>query len=263
MSQAIALMPALNGYGTVDATSSVDTAAETFITSGLSKVLKINNICDTKHVWDCGMASKITTFGGSTTDLPMTLSALNSGLPADAASLNMIVANPAAFETANGESILTFYNPGCTAPDVLYSGVATDGTEGQYVKQQVCANFVFDLNGSKGPNTVGKDIGIMSVIYSSDSAVVMPLQSKVMKQSKTYADGSKLCKDYDAEYRMPNIEELLSLYYNRHLVDWNGGFTWSATNIDKDTAWVFGQFAGMKYPLSKDQSYEIICVKRN
>ena len=47
-SQAIALMPALNGYGTLKEESSsgasdaVDTAAETFITGGLSKVLKIN-----------------------------------------------------------------------------------------------------------------------------------------------------------------------------------------------------------------------------
>ena len=38
-SQAIALMPALNGYGA----DNPDTAAETFVTAGLSKVLKINN----------------------------------------------------------------------------------------------------------------------------------------------------------------------------------------------------------------------------
>ncbi len=46
MSQAVALMPSLSGYGTLTEESSsgaddaVDTAAETFITSGLSKVLK-------------------------------------------------------------------------------------------------------------------------------------------------------------------------------------------------------------------------------
>ena len=45
MSQAIAMMPQLNGYGTytTDADGSVtaDTAAEAFLTEGLSKVLKI------------------------------------------------------------------------------------------------------------------------------------------------------------------------------------------------------------------------------
>ena len=59
-SQAIALMPSLNGYGTLTEESSagasdgVDTAAETFVTAGLSKVLKINNICDSEHIEDCG-----------------------------------------------------------------------------------------------------------------------------------------------------------------------------------------------------------------
>ena len=62
MSQAIALMPALNGYGTLSeetdsagSTSIIDTAAEVFITDGLAKVMKINNICDNDHIEDCGI----------------------------------------------------------------------------------------------------------------------------------------------------------------------------------------------------------------
>ena len=58
-SQAIALMPSLNGYGTLreetdsaGSTSIEDTAAETFVTAGLSKVLKINNICDIYMIAD-------------------------------------------------------------------------------------------------------------------------------------------------------------------------------------------------------------------
>ena len=42
MSQAIPLMGSVNGYAT----------AETFVTAGLSKVLKINNICDHDHLED-------------------------------------------------------------------------------------------------------------------------------------------------------------------------------------------------------------------
>ena len=56
-------MPALNGYGTLtegdSSTSAVDTAAETFITAGLSKVLKMTNICDSEHLSDCGIPDKI------------------------------------------------------------------------------------------------------------------------------------------------------------------------------------------------------------
>ena len=55
MSQALLLMGNINGYGNYSGTynsgnGSVtvtqDTAAETFVTEGLSKVFKINNICD-------------------------------------------------------------------------------------------------------------------------------------------------------------------------------------------------------------------------
>ena len=48
-------------------------------------------------------------------------------------------------------------------------------TDWYYVAEKVCANFIYDLNGNKGPNTVGKDIGIMSVLYPSDSVVVAPM----------------------------------------------------------------------------------------
>ena len=74
-SQAIALMPAINGYGTYSedtdsagSTSVTDTVAETFVTAGLSKVLKINNICSYDKLSDCGLPDKITTLAGSTLD---------------------------------------------------------------------------------------------------------------------------------------------------------------------------------------------------
>ena len=86
MSQAIALMPALNGYGTLtEETSSgandgVDTAAETFVTEGLSKVLKINNICDSENLEDCGIPVKLTPMIGSIiSPFPKTLKELNTG----------------------------------------------------------------------------------------------------------------------------------------------------------------------------------------
>ena len=125
-SQAIALMPSLNGYGTLTEESSagasdgVDTAAETFVTAGLSKVLKINNICDSEHIQDCGFAEQYTDMFGSKKDIPLDLLELNpnfqcsfteiTGTPN---SVYIINSKVAAFETANGESILTYYNPTC------------------------------------------------------------------------------------------------------------------------------------------------------
>jgi len=60
MSQAIAMMPALNGYGvSSDANGSIiyNKPAQTFINDGLSKVLKINNICSNTELSKCGIVS--------------------------------------------------------------------------------------------------------------------------------------------------------------------------------------------------------------
>ena len=73
ISQAISLMPSVNGYGTYsfteneDGTTIVneDTAAETFLSAGLSKVLKINNICGAEHLADCGISSTFITIGSA------------------------------------------------------------------------------------------------------------------------------------------------------------------------------------------------------
>ncbi len=265
MSQAISLMPALSGYG-VGATNAetASKTAEVFITNGLAKVLKMNNICDYNNVYDCGFSSSITTLENSKTALPMHLSQLNSGITFNAGHLNIIVADPVAFETANGESILTFYNPNCTSPDVLHTGNSDAGEQGYFISQQVCANFIFDLNGKRGPNTVGKDIGIMSVTYPSDSVVVMPVLPKSLDKEASYTEGSKLCREYDSEYRLPNVEELLSLYYNRLILfDWRYSSAWSSTSISKNEAWKLGYAAGMKYASAKDQENNILCVKRN
>lgn len=146
-SQAIALMPSLNGYVATDDTASTEnTAAETFITNGLSKVLKINNVFNDML------------YGGGYTY------AAGGAIYSDPnAKLNT---KTAAFETQNGESIVLFYNPNCRA-DMQESST--------YSQSKVCANFIYNLNGNKGPNSVGKDIGIMTVLYPSDPAVVAPV----------------------------------------------------------------------------------------
>ena len=269
MSQAISLMPALNGYGTFD--GSTDTAAETFITSGLSKVLKINNICDNDHLNDCGFASKLTPTTGSIVNLPKKMSALNYGITASVTGKVLKDTKAAAFETANGESVLVFYNPDCVASDVMMignsAGAAGGGITGVYAKQQVCANFIFDLNGSKGPNTVGKDVGMMTVLYPMDSNVVMPLYPKNLSGTYSQVEAARECSNYDTEYRLPNIDELLSIYYNRVLVGeelfGSAQYTWSATKIDSSNSWAFGNSYGMKYSLDKEDALAALCVKRN
>ena len=238
MSQAIALMPSLNGYGTLTAgttsTSAIDTAAETFVTNGLAKVLKINNICDNEHLQDCGIPDSYVAQGGSKRDFPTTLSELNSkivgsnGLAIDV--------KAAAFETANGESIAVFYNPQCRA----YTGATN-----YYAQQYFCVNFVYDLNGTKGPNTVGKDIGYMTAFNPSDSTISSPVFGKILAGvSYTNSKAVAACRKLGNEYRLPTRDEMASLFYNMNFVLGDStGFSYQY-QIDKqvgnNTFWRFG-----------------------
>jgi len=230
MSQAISLMPALNGYGTVKEASSegasdaVDTAAETFITDGLSKVLQINNICDSGHLQDCGIASKINTLAGSNMPMPGTMKDLN---PLMTGAFNNGVQSfyipntkAAAFETKNGESIVAFVNPSCVGDlqSMQYGYTSSGASAGDLYQRTVCANFIFDLNGNKGPNTVGKDIGVMTVMYPSDPVVVAPYAGSKILGPGDINSSTKACTDLDHEYRMPNLEEMYSMFVNNQLL---------------------------------------------
>jgi len=227
-SQAIALMPALNGYGTLtegdSSTSAVDTAAETFVTDGLAKVLKINNICDNAHLADCGIVSSYTGIAGTNSSMPSTLYELNSFFQSasyNGMSFSGLDTKAAAFETQNGESVVAFYNPSCRT--VFLSGENADmyGNIGGFIQANMCVNFIYDLNGSKGPNTVGKDIGFVTVFNATDSTVVapMPLNRDVPGSPIGWTPSiASECKKMDDESRLPNIDELGAMFVNNKLI---------------------------------------------
>ena len=275
MSQAIALMPALNGYGTLKEESSsgagdaVDTATETFVTNGLAKVLKINNICDNEHLEDCGIPSKIIPLNGSGT---IAISSL-----VDLEGLNSMFANGSyvygstsyvnprpintkavAFETANGESILTFYNPQCQ------SDMGEINTH--FAMSKMCVNFVYDLNSNKGPNTVGKDIGIITVLYPSDPNVVAPLPLQSDAGAANWYDAPNLCTAQEAESRIPNRDELSAMFFNRNLFGlpqvaeyWSSSIISSNNSIQ---AWKQGFGTGYRYVQARTNSGTVRCIKR-
>ncbi len=275
-SQAIALMPALNGYGTLtegnESTSAVDTAAETFVTEGLSKVLKINNICDSDHLADCGIASKLTATNGAIINFPSKMSELNPGLISASTSgygsYSALDTKAAAFETQNGESIIVYYNPRCIGSLNEMDAGNTAGRIGNtyYAQLNMCANFIYDLNGNKGPNTVGKDIGFITVLYPYDSAVVAPVPL-VKDAPLSYQDEANAeCKKMDVESRLPNIDELSAMFYNKILLGMQHeemGHYWSSTLFSASQAWSlnFNTSFRFYYPRHQDMR-STRCVKR-
>lgn len=267
MSQAIALMPALNGYGTFvegdDSTSTVDTAAETFVTDGLSKVMKLNNICDSEHLEDCGIVSNITAITGSNafSSFPETLHAFNDTFGNSKANVSETAdTKAAAFETANGESILVYYNPQCI------SDPQSNGENHlQYSQPLMCANFVYDLNGNKGPNTVGKDIGFMSVLYPTDSVVVapVPMATNAAPGYTSQPDAVKLCREQGDDTRLPNKEELMSMFYNKNLLNLDLSGYWSGSlSTNPDYAWSLNFIEGYIADGPKMNGSNVRCVRR-
>lgn len=277
-SQAIALMPALNGYGTLKeetdsagSTSIEDTAAETFVTDGLSKVIKINNICDNEHLEDCGIVSNITTLAGSLISFPDTMGNLNSlmvGTHSTATeNISIIDTKAAAFETQNGESIVVYYNPNCVGD---LQNLTWGGSTGYFGQTRVCTNFIYDLNGNKGPNTVGKDIGFMTLMYPSDPKITAPVPAP-SALSGTYAmtgtnSATQACTAYGSEYRVPNMEELYSMFVNKNLLkEEHPSRYWSSTSITNGNS-IRKLFVNPTNGEIDDQittyAYYLWCVKR-
>ena len=227
MSQAIAMMPYLNGYGEMSA--SVDNAAQTFLTNGLSKSLKINNICDSEHLSDCGLSSTVYKMDGSVayTSLPKTTLQYNYNWIGDeTVSWFGVGIKNAAFETQNGESVLLMYNPDCGIKDGYR----------RLVDLNVCANFVYDLNGNKGPNMLGKDVGFMTAFYAINPVVVAPMPAAANANSFSVDNLSKmntLCAEKFGESRAANIDEAMSLAINEPLIgyiDAVGSITLASTD---------------------------------
>ena len=280
MSQAIALMPALNGYGTVSGTIAEDgsqtitedNATETFITSGLSKVLKINNICDSEHLEDCGVPTSIVTLRtGTKIPMPKSIVELNPIFNSTYTESNytwtyrQLDTKAAAFETANGESIVAYYNPHCkdVSSELQQSG---SGTLWVHMQPAMCANFIYDLNGNKGPNTVGKDIGVISVLYPTDSLVVAPIPIVAISNEMTsYNDANGFCGAIDSESRMPNLYELSSMFYNMRLFDLSGSVLLSSTTLYKRggfDVWRLHLSLGYAQAYRKEDDANVRCVKR-
>ncbi len=269
-SQAVALMPSLNGYGTYSQSTSggstvtTDTVAEAFLTDGLSKVIKINNICDNEHLSDCGIPSNYTTLAGSTSAWPTTMNELNYVFNGEGP-ISDGNTKAAAFETQNGESIAVYYYHNCT-PD-MQEDASTYVSRYVYVQPKICANFIYDLNGNKGPNAVGKDIGFMTAIYSSDPVLVAPvplanLATGTNGSNVAQADSSAACTAMDSESRVPNKEEAISLFLNKYLMGNGGGSYWTSKILTPTTAVSLDFDMGRFTSSDRSLTFKTRCIKR-
>ena len=240
ISQAISMMGSLGGYGLGNTDAETNTnAAMAFVTEGLNKVLKINNICDKNNLSKCGIPNSFTNMTNSKiNNFPTNLGSLNAAFSAQNGLQNNINTDAVAFETVNGESVAVFYNPLCKKASGEVYHTFQEGT-----KPFMCANFIYDLNGKKGPNKVGKDIGFITALYPTEPSVVAPMplttdaknnDSDTMK----YEFAAAACEAQDSNSRLPNIDELMAMNYNTTLI---GGMVqnwyWSGSIASPNLVW--------------------------
>ena len=278
LSQAIPQLSTLSGYGTytlggettdedgnTTTTATEDTASETFIIDGLSKVYKVANICTSTDLSSCGLPDTIVPMNdGTEIDFPTSLSELNTVFTFnnELGGGDMYDTAAAAFETLNGESVAVYYNPACGSDNT---------TASHYVYNKMCVNFIYDLNGTKGPNQMGKDIGFVTVFYKSDPSVAGPIpytsnaSSTYPSYSDSGDDAASACKDISEDLRLPNRDEIASMFVNMRLMGITSGYYWSGSVISAGSsglAWGQSFGHGSRYRSTRSLSYAVRCVRR-
>ena len=274
LAQAIGQMNTLGSYGTFetddDGTATTDTASESFILDALSKVYKINNICGPNKLSSCGIPSTITTLNAaSKINFPTKMSELNEklleGRHTPGEDGDVADTKASAFETVNGESIAVFYNPLCSS----------DTTADHHVQNKMCVNFIYDLNGKEGPNQVGKDVGFITAFYNKNPVVVAPVPyntdytSSVPQNSeaKGTIDAPTACKTIREDLKLPNKDELASLFINAPLINLSesSSIYWSSSVISLGTsglAWRLGFSSGRYYRYARSTESLVRCINK-
>ncbi len=274
MSQAIGEMDSISGYGSSNNETEqqiIDGAAEAFIIDGLSKVYRIQNICNSNNLSACGIPSSIIALNGTNLDFPKSLKELNpyftqypnpDNYSEDDYKLTSDV-KAAAFETVNGESVALFYNPNCG------SNVTNTWS---YAQTKTCVNMIYDLNGLKGPNEVGKDVGFITVLYRTNSVVVAPMPfssdastTSVTSYSEDGTDASSVCAKQGEDAKLPDRDELASMFVNRSLTDMTSSYYWSSSVISSGKnglAWEQCMINGFRGRYGRSNKFSVRCIKR-
>ena len=182
-----------------------------FVNNVLSSQLKITKVCDNKHLKDCGISEKIKTPKGETIDMP--IYAHKTGQAGTEGAINNVVGEKwdgRGIVTADGFSYNLFYYPKC------YGSRITDEVYFIYYAHYACVNAIYDMNGLRKPNQVGKDIGVVTVFYPNETVqAVAPIAGEISESRINFYNSQKMCSK--KKQRLPNLEEGVSISLNSYL----------------------------------------------
>ena len=226
--------------------------AEDFVEHYLKKQLSIAKTCSNNDLQACGIPAEITSLSDRKMTMPTRINDLSPymsiGYTIDTASKSY------GFLMSNGYSVNLFYNPKCLSDNKV---------GGHYVQEMVCVNAIYDMNGLRKPNTVGKDIGFVTILYPDESSIAVA--PDVVKQDAAPAkfdNAAASCTTQNKEYTLPNRDELLAMYYNGYLLLITVYYYWSATEASAEYGWAQDFGTGARFGTDKRTVLEVRCVRR-
>lgn len=246
--------------------------AQTFVDGRLKTPLKISKVCSSENLAECDLENPVFTPLGSDIEMKWATSwrELWIDSPYAIGTLYGYVGNRpvqmkdlvAGFSTENGETAMVYYNPNCVPDARLFANNPrlTNGSHNLF--NYVCMNLVYDLNGAKSPNKIGKDQGFFTVFYPKASIVVAPVASTTLSNTRT-------CGVEADSYRIPNRYEAASMVLNNYYIAGVGlGDSTklnSATKVSLGKSTYFYYINGhLSFSTSKDDNMAGLtrCVKR-
>lgn len=231
------------------------TNAEDFVKNYLSKKLKIVQMCDSDNLEKCGLSPTIKKLDGTTTmNMPTTIGEL--GLPSIYNSTWKTSTTNYGFIIANGYSVNLFYNPQCTT-DTNKDNTLASG--------YVCMNAIYDMNGLRNPNQVGKDIGFVTILYPDETnRAVAPNPTLTAPVRNNWTIAQAACTHFGKEYSLPDKDELLSMAINGNLIGITRDFHWSSSvhSANSKIAWSQSFEDGRRRWILKKNSNFVRCVRR-
>ena len=156
------------------------------------------------------------------------------------------------FTTLDGFHVALFYNPYCVSnvKEKPYYYGNTDYSDTnirpQLAFDVTCFSAAYDMNGTKGPNQVGKDIGFVGSVYNgveTQAAAVLPhseeiaanatLKSKMGISGDDYWQAAyKYCQTLDKDnWDLPDVNDLTLIYLNKKLVTDSTNWFWSRSAV--------------------------------
>ncbi len=237
-------------------------SAEDFVRNYLSKQLKIAKYCTSADMEQCGMPSgNPTTFknlyNANIASMPKTWTTITSPYgvigpaPADG-NAPWSLTNPTTqsfnngyvFLSADGIAVNLFYNPYCAAnfSDKMFDNSPSytyTTARPQLSLDTACMAGVYDMNGLKKPNQVGRDIGLFGVFYNgiqSTSAATLPYKEG-FDSGYDWNSADNYCRGIKG-YKLPTMDELSALYLGRNITGVPTRRLWAASGLPgSDYAW--------------------------